>query len=137
MPTINLQIPGTQVPTPYANQFSCLKRRTPNREDAVSMASPRHYESFDTRPGEVDYAPSLPNSCVHSSFLLRSTSETVGRLDLMALMKSFRSTSGSKSSSEGTASHVISMASGSPGEHGVSFSVSPSMTFRVSVSRQY
>ena len=75
------------------------------------------------------HAPSLPNSFVHSSFRSRSTCDTVGRLDLMALIKSFFSTTGSSRSSDATFSHVISSASGSPGEHGVRFSWPSTVTW--------
>jgi len=44
-----------------------------------------------------NYAPSLPNSCVHSEFRLRSSLLTVGREALMALMKSFTRRGGSAS----------------------------------------
>lgn len=72
-----------------------------------------------------DYAPSLPNSAVHSSLLLISSCDTVGLDPLIAFSKSFLSKGGSRSCSLSTSVHVISSAPGSPGEHGVSFS-SPS-----------
>lgn len=65
------------------------------------------------------YAPSLPNSSVHSAFLFKSSCDTVGLDDLIDLIKSLKSTIGSRSSSVDTASQVISIASGSPGEQGV------------------
>ncbi len=68
------------------------------------------------------HAPSLPNSAVHSSLLRRSSIETVGRAVLTALTKSLSVNEGSSSLSDSTSVHVISMASGSPGEQGVSFS---------------
>lgn len=71
------------------------------------------------------YAPSLPNSCVHSMFLSRSVLLTVGLDALMAFMKSFTLSGGSSSCSDSTSVHDISIAPASPGEQGVSFS-SPS-----------
>lgn len=68
------------------------------------------------------HAPSLPNSAVHSSLLLMSSMLTVGRAPFTALTKSFSVKGGSSSLSESTSVHVISIAPGSPGEHGVSFS---------------
>jgi hypothetical protein len=74
-------------------------------------------------------APSLPNSAVHSSFRERSSWLTVGRAALTALMKSLITSGGSRSLSESTSTQDISMAPLSPGEHGVSFSTSPSRTW--------
>lgn len=74
------------------------------------------------------YAPSLPNSSVHSEFLFRSSCDTVGLDDLTDLTKSLKSTMGSRSSSVVTASQVISIASGSPGEQGVTFRAPSTIT---------
>lgn len=75
------------------------------------------------------HAPSLPNSFVQSSLRLISSCETVGRAPLTALTKSFSWRGGSRSLSESTSVQVISIAPASPGEQGVSFSMSPSITW--------
>jgi hypothetical protein len=75
--------------------------------------------------GKDAYAPSLPNSLVHSAFLVRSSPLTVGREALMALMKSRTRSGGSSSSSPVRSVQDFSCACASPGEQGVHF-VSPS-----------
>lgn len=70
------------------------------------------------------YAPSDPNSAVHSAFRFKSSPLTVGRDALIARTKSLTTSGGSSSFSESTSTHVISIAPGSPGEQGVSFSPS-------------
>lgn len=68
-----------------------------------------------------DYAPSLPNSAVHSAFRSKSSLLTVGRDALIALMKSLTRNGGSASCSPSSSVQDISFACGSPGEQGVHF----------------
>lgn len=74
------------------------------------------------------YAPSLPNSAVQSAFRFKSSPDTVGLDPLMARVKSLTVKGGSRSCSESTSIQVISMAPGSPGEQGVSFSAPSTWT---------
>jgi hypothetical protein len=84
------------------------------------------WKPIDWRRRRKDaYAPSLPNSLVHSAFLVRSSPLTVGREALMALMKSRTRSGGSSSSSPVRSVQDFSCACASPGEQGVHF-VSPS-----------
>lgn len=80
------------------------------------------------------YAPSLPNSFVQSSFLVRSSWLTVGRAAFTALMKSRITSGGSRSFSDSTSTQDISVAPSSPGEHGVSFSAPSTTTYLGKVS---
>ena len=101
------------------------------REDGQNKAgtsnSSRGYHSMICGD-DLAHAPSLPNSRVHSEFLVRSSPLTVGREFLTALMKSLRTRGGSKSWSASTLSQLISTAPASPGEQGVSFSAPSTRT---------
>lgn len=67
-----------------------------------------------------------PESFVHSTCRLMSSSLTVGRTLSTALMKSFSFSGGSRSSSDSSSVQALSSASGSPGEQGVHFVLLPS-----------
>lgn len=78
--------------------------------------------------GMIRHAPSLPNSLVHSSFLLRSSWLIVGLELRTDLTKSLRRRGGSRSWSASTLAQLISAAPSSPGEQGVSFSAPSNIT---------
>ena len=87
-----------------------------------------HPNAHDIPVPHHNYAPSLPNSFVHSSFLCRSDMLTVGRALLIALTKSFTCKGGSSNCSVSTCVQFISTAPASPGEQGVSFSTPSTST---------
>ena len=102
--------------------------RTPFSAMIACIHTPSLWESNRALPRIYAQAPSLPNSFVQSSLRLISSAETVGLAPLTALMKSFNCKGGSRSLSESTSVHVISSAPVSPGEQGVNFSMSSSVT---------
>lgn len=92
------------------------------RTGTLRMSQINHSNSKTTTPFKsLVYAPSLPNSFVHSAFLDRSSPLTVGLLPLIAFTKSRTLRGGSRSSSPSSSVQDFSTACGSPGEQGVHF----------------
>lgn len=131
LPTSNRPCPSLACLAPTAAPNQPASSELPStRPCSTSSLNPSGWVISGTPLPDCQlYAPSLPNSFVHSAFLVRSSPETVGLDDLTDLTKSLKSTMGSSSSSVLTASHVISMASGSPGEQGVTLRTPSAMTY--------
>ena len=118
---------------------SAFRKRTPSRKrvykhSQLCMRSIKKSKvitnTFKTQAKRSLYAPSLPNSAVHSAFRCKSSLLTVGRALLMAFVKSFNVSGGSSNWSDCKSDQVISRAPLSPGEHGVNFSPPSTGTYR-------